>query len=78
MTTLDQKISQVEAQLARLRTESKRNQRRDDTAKKVLLGAFIMEWSSKNGGWPAGFNDWLTRERDRKLFGLPPRQKSED
>lgn len=69
--SLNQRIAQAEMQLARLRNEAATRNRREDTARKILLGAFLMEWSSKNGGLPAGFDTWLKRPRDRKLFSLP-------
>lgn len=78
MTTLDQKIAQMESKLARLKVEAQKDRRRADTARKVLLGAFLMEWSSNNGGLPSGFDEWLTRPRDRQLFGLPLKNENWD
>ncbi len=71
MRRINERIAAIELQLSRLRHEASAQQRRDDTARKILLGAFLMEWSAKNGSLPAGFDKWLTRPRDRQLFGLP-------
>lgn len=77
MKRLDQRIAEVEATLARLRHEAASAHRRDETRKKVLLGSWLQDWLARQGTpgmLPQGFSDWLTHDRDRRLFGLLPRQ----
>jgi hypothetical protein len=54
--------------------------RREDTRRKVLVGAFVQDQLAKSGGdlntyTVAGLSlqDWLTRDDERALFGLPSR-----
>lgn len=75
MSTLEQRIAAAEAALARLKYSASKLARADDTKRKVLLGAFLLERFCD--GLPDGFDEWLTRPHDRQLFGLPPRLREE-
>lgn len=71
MKTMEQRIAAAEAALARLKHNAGKLARQQDTTRKVLVGAFVLERLC--GGLPDGFDEWLTRPRDREIFGLPPR-----
>lgn len=70
----------VEAQQARAkaqrleaaeREKMEKARRADDTRRKVLLGAYTMQFMPEVAN-SAEFATWLTRPTDRALFGLQP------
>ena len=87
MTAIDDKIKAQEEKLKQLkalkqkqeaaaRTAKAKKERAEDTRRKVLLGALIMEKMATdtelNGQMLVQLGKWLTRPADRDLFGLPP------
>ena len=76
---LEEKLSQEKAKKAKIEARKRhaeaKKTRQDDTRKKVLIGAFVLEKAADesilnftiNG---APFSEWLTRPADRALFGL--------
>lgn len=66
--------AQIDAEILRLHARDKTQSRKDDTRRKILIGALIM--SEMEGR--QDFNDWvrsllarkLNKPRDRALFGL--------
>ena len=82
--TLEQKIAKQEERLRQLKAqkqaiaarEKKKNsdrQRKDDTRRKILLGSLAlkkMEDEAKKTKILADLNEYLTEDRDRKLFDL--------
>ena len=68
--TPEQKVAEAEERLARAKAQA----RKADTRKKVLLGAYLMKKHTENEIREA-MNEHLTRDADRKLFGLEPLQK---
>jgi hypothetical protein len=89
---LDQRIAQTEEKLKRLKAQqqlidarqkaiqTKRN-RANDTRRKVLIGAFMLDQMARDGIDPAtlsagAFAIWLTRDSDRALFNLQSSQPS--
>ena len=81
---LDQKIAKQEERLkqlkaqkqaieAREKAKQKEQDRKDDTRRKILLGSMLlkdMENEEKKTKILADLNEYLTEDRDRKLFGL--------
>ena len=72
-----EKINQLKAQkqaiLAREKARQKAQDRKDDTRRKILLGSFLvkqMEDEAQKQKILAELNEYLTEDRDRKLFGL--------
>ena len=64
---------------AKARMTEAKKRRSEDTRRKILLGAFVLEQLEKAGIGAAlfevegrQFKDWLTRSDDRALFGLKP------
>ena len=83
--TLEQKIEQQEQKLKQLKAqkqavearEKKRvaeQQRKDDTRRKILLGSYLIKKMQANEANKekilAELNEYLTEDRDRKLFNL--------
>lgn len=85
--TLEQKIqlqeqklaqlkAQQEAKLAKEKERQKEQDRKDDTRIKILLGSYLKKKMDSNQDFNSQILDelenYLTAERDRKLFGLSP------
>jgi membrane protein involved in colicin uptake len=73
----EEKLKQLKVQrqaaLARERAKEKEQARKDDTRRKILLGSYLlkkMENEANKEKILAELNEYLTEERDRKLFSL--------
>ena len=70
---LKQLKAQKQAVLAREKSKQKEQERKDDTRRKILLGSYLlkkMENEANKEKILAEMNEYLTEERDRKLFKL--------
>ena len=70
---LKQLKAQKQAVLAREKARQKAQDRKDDTRRKILLGSYLlnkMEDEAEKEKILAGINEYLTADRDRKLFDL--------
>ena len=75
---LEKKQAQLKAKLSREKAALRTQQRKEDTRRKIVVGAIVLEHASKD----ERFADYLelllnkavTREADRKLLGLPEKQ----
>lgn len=72
-----EKAKQIEARIqaieAREKARQKEQDRKDDTRRKILAGSFLlkqMEDEAKKTKILADLNEYLTEDRDRKLFDL--------
>ena len=87
MATIDETIKAIETKLkqakakkqkmeAMKRASETKAQRSQDTRKKILLGAFVMERMEKSPEYAAkvmpGLGEFLKRDTDRALFGFAP------
>ena len=64
---------QKQATIAREKAKQKEQDRKDDTRRKILLGSYLlkkMENEENKEKILAEMNEYLTEERDRKLFKL--------
>lgn len=82
---LQRLLAQEAALKARIQQERNREnerQRKQDTRRKILLGAMAMEKAGKSPEYKAAqlreLGEFLTRPDDRALFGLPPLPGGED
>ena len=73
----EERLKQLKAQKqaieAREKAKQKEQDRKDDTRRKILLGSYLlkkMEDEAEKQKTLAGLNEYLTEDRDRKLFGL--------
>ena len=81
---LEQKIEKQEERLKQLKAQKQaiearekkkisEQQRKDETRKKILLGSYLlkeMEDETEKTKILAELNEYLTEDRDKKLFGL--------
>lgn len=74
----EEKLKQLKAQQQALLAKEKKKlaeqQRSDDTRRKILLGAYMLKKMSESDFEKqkilADLNEYLTEDRDRKLFNL--------
>lgn len=73
-----EKLKQLKAQKQAIEAREKKRQseqqRKDDTRRKILLGSYLLKKMSKNEDENKkildDLNEYLTEDRDRKLFNL--------
>ncbi|EOZ9171168.1 mobilization protein [Acinetobacter baumannii] len=78
-----EKLKQLKARKqaieAREKSKQKEQERKDDTRRKILLGSYLIKKMQANEANKekvlADLHEYLTEERDRKLFDLPPLQQ---
>jgi hypothetical protein len=73
LAVLNERIEALTARRELLRAREKRQARADDTRRKILLGACLLAgWADGvlPEEWRARLDRYLTRPRDRELFGL--------
>ena len=76
--TIEQQLGELEAQRSALKARLSKQERANDTRRKVLLGAFVLHrlQTSKDEGFADHLRHWLarelpgflTRDNDRDLF----------
>jgi len=66
----------VNARIKREQNKLRSRERRNDTRRKVLAGAAVLEWATKDSDFATRLQGelraFLVRDADRALFGLPP------
>ena len=71
-----QQLDAIDRKLRRAESRLRGQARRDDTRRKILIGAALLSEATHNPHfkkWLAGdFSAYLTRDRDRALFDLDP------
>lgn len=73
--TTEQRLHEAEGKVARLNSQLRRKERSDDLRRKILVGSWLL--SSSVGKTDAekrliaALDQYLTRNIDRALFGLP-------
>lgn len=75
---LKQKKEQLATRIQKIENSRNTKERKLDTRKKILIGSYYLDKAKKENS----YNDivqimdsYLTRDSDRKLFGLEPKQK---
>jgi hypothetical protein len=75
---LEEKVARARAELQRARAREQQQKRKDDTRRKVLIGAMtlhqIREDEFKYRELVNQLDEYLTHDRDRRLFDLPEHQ----
>ena len=64
----------IEAKIQKTEAMHKSRERKEDTRRKILLGAYFLDKIKNEGTLEAikkELNDFLKRNSDRALFGLP-------
>ena len=72
---LEAKKKRLDAEARKLKSTISKKERTEDTRRKILLGSLLMA-KVENGQWSqenlmGELDGFLTRDIDRKLFGLP-------
>ena len=71
------KKEELNAQIQKIKAKEAAQKRKEDTRRKILLGALMMEMMDRGeldkDKIRYRLDGFLTREIDRKLFDLPPR-----
>ncbi|MCP4749063.1 MAG: mobilization protein [Desulfobacteraceae bacterium] len=71
---IEKRINELKARKSAEEARLKRKVKKDDTRKKILIGAYFMDQAEKNGNMAdliEKLDPFLTRKNDRELFGLP-------
>lgn len=76
LNKLEERRSKIAAEITRVKAREAAQTRKEDTRRKVLLGALVLAMLEK-GEWPKEKIDsalarFLSRPQDRSLFDLPP------
>lgn len=89
MATIDERIKAQEEKLKQLKAQKQKQEalkraaeakanRANDTRRKILIGAMMLEHMEKNEATKTSvmgkLDAFLTRPDDRALFGLPPQE----
>ncbi|HCG3096939.1 TPA: mobilization protein [Enterobacter asburiae] len=78
LAKLEEQRARINAEIQRVRAREQQQKRKEDTRRKVLVGAWMMA-KVQSGEWPEqklieAMDSYLERDHDRALFGLPPKQ----
>ena len=76
---LDKKISSLQARKMAEVARLKKQKRKEDTRRKILVGAYYLDQAEKTGTMEKiiqKMDEFLVREHDRRLFGLSPLSKA--
>lgn len=72
--SLEKKLEQIKAQLSAEKSREKAQKRKDDTRRKILVGAYFLEQAQtekKFAELVEKLDPFLKKTVDRNLFGLP-------
>ena len=74
-----EKKKQIEARIQKIKAQESAKKRKEDTRRKILLGALV-QYLIKTGYWSSDeissqLDKFLDKPIDRKLFDLPEEQK---
>ena len=77
LAKLEEQRARINAEIQRVRAREQQQKRKEDTRRKVLVGAWMMA-KVQSGEWPEqklieAMDSYLERDHDRALFGLPPK-----
>jgi len=82
---LRQQRDQINARIAKLAAQRQAQDRRDDTRRKIIAGAILLDavFRDRNSEKPTGIAKWwdaqvlkLSRQHDRRLFGVEQQPRS--
>ncbi len=76
---LEEKKKQIQARIQKLKAQESTKKRKEDTRRKILLGAMVMKLI-ETGYWQKEeiyeqLDKFLDKELDRRLFGLDVSEK---
>ena len=75
---LIEKRDAVNARIKQEQNKVRSGERKSDTRRKILAGATVLQWASRDNEFSARLmaelKAFLSRDVDRALFGLPPKE----
>lgn len=78
---LEERKREIEAKMQQIRARQSATERKKDTRRKVLAGAFLLEQVEKGEYSKSDFlrhmDAFLTRDIDRALFGISPKSEGD-
>lgn len=79
---LEEKKKVINARIKKIQAQESEKKRKQDTRKKILLGAWVLK-QVNDGKWNkdrflSEIDRYLTNKNDRELFGLPPLKNDSD
>lgn len=80
LEALKKKQAQIKARIQALEAAEKNRERKRDTRRKILIGAYYLDQARANHEFDNMvkiMDQYLTRESDRVLFDLPPLQEKD-
>lgn len=75
LQTLEERKKQIEVQIQQIKAREAHRQRKQETRRKILVGSYYLERAEREGRLEEvkkAMDQFLTRDYDRALFGLPP------
>ncbi len=75
LSTLKQKQAQIKAQIQSIEAAEKTRERKRDTRRKILIGAYYLDQAKTDGNFEkiiTVMGGYLKRHSDRSLFELAP------
>lgn len=77
---LEEQQEKLKAKIQAVKAKAAKKERKEETRKKVLLGAYLINQMEvgkiDKGEVMKGLDKFLTRPQDREIFGLPVPEKS--
>lgn len=76
---LEERRAKISAEIQRIRAREQQKRRKEDTRRRILLGGWVLS-RVQSGEWSEAellkrLDKYLEKDRDRALFGLPPREQ---
>ncbi|WPX97493.1 mobilization protein [Candidatus Bandiella euplotis] len=78
LDSLTKKRDVLNARIRLMQNREQSKERKNNTRRKILVGSFYLDQANKNNSFDdivRLMDDYLTRDSDRKLFGLTPIKK---
>jgi len=80
LESLLKRQEQIAARIESLKAKEATQQRKDDTRRKILIGAYILDKHDKADSMSSlivELDRFLFKPNDRSLFGLPPKNEKD-
>ena len=78
LDSLKKKRDIINARIRLITNREQSKERKDGTRRKILIGSYYLDQANKNNTFDAVvklMDSYLTRDSDRKVFGLEPVKK---
>ena len=78
LDSLKKKRDVLNARIRLMQNREQSKERKDNTRRKILIGSYYLDQANKNNSFDDVvklMDSYLTRDSDRKLFGLTPVKK---